>query len=166
MKGKVSDLYRHLGYWHNRFGQRVHVGFERKLAVYDVTVSQWCVMVTLYQGRADTVRGISRLLCLDGGAVTRLADRLEDKGLLVRLPDEADERSVKFALTGEGKVLVSKLAEAADRNDEEFYGVLSDEELMVYQKILVKLLGAAGTDVLGFCKDFCSGIQIKKKKKE
>lgn len=162
MEDKISDLYEHLGYWHNRFGQYVHLTFERRLATYDVTVSQWCLMITLYHGYADTVRKIAKILFLDAGAVTRLADRLENKNLLLRFPDSEDARSIKFTLTEKGRSLVSKLAAEADLNDVQFYSVLSDQELISYQKILAKLLLSTGTDVLELCPDFLNKPQIER----
>jgi MarR family transcriptional regulator, organic hydroperoxide resistance regulator len=165
-KDKISDLYKHLGYWHNRFGQQVHLGFERRLKAHDVTVSQWCIMVTLYHEYGDTVRELAKTLSLDAGAVTRLADRLEDKKILIRLPEERDARSVKFKLTQKGELLVLKLAEEADKNDEQFYGCLNDQELLAYQQLLTKLLDAGGTDVLNLCRDFCIKPQIKEKKEK
>lgn len=164
MKNEVSDLYKHLGYWHNRFGQQVHLGFERRLRAHDVTVSQWCIMITLYYDYANTVRDLSKTLSLDAGAITRLADRLENKKILIRLPEEKDARSVKFKLTEKGESLVAKLAEEADKNDEQFYGCLSDKELLEYQKLLTKLLDARGTDILKLCGDF--GIQPQVKRTE
>lgn len=165
MSEKISDLYKHLGYWHNRFGHQVHLSFERRLNAHDVTVSQWCFMITLYHGHADTVRKIAQILSLDAGAITRLADRLENKNLLSRLPDPQDARSIKFALTEKGGALVSNLAEEADNNDAQFYGILSDQDIMFYQKILKKLLSSTGTNVLQFCPDFCTKPQIKKRNK-
>lgn len=143
----VSTLYEHLGYWNNRFSRQVSTAFEQRLAAHDVTVSQWCLMITLYHQQAETVREIARIIQLDAGAVTRLADRLERKGLLMRRPNEDDARSVKLRLTAEGEALVPILAQEADKNDAHFFGVLSGEEISQYKKLLTKLLSAAGNDV-------------------
>lgn len=121
-------------------------------------------MITLYSNRADTVKDIAKLLSLDIAAITRLGDRLEAKNLLIRLPDEEDRRLVKFTLTKNGANLVSKLSVEADKNDEAFYGALNDDELLTYQKLLAKLLNAAGTNLEEFCPDFCKKPQIKKTK--
>lgn len=140
----VSDLYDHTGYWLNRFRSEIHTRFERRLAAYNVTVSQWSVLITVYHGKADTVRDIARTVRLDGGAVTRLANRLEARGLLRRLPDPDDGRSVRFELTNEGLELAPTLAAAADATDEQFIGVLSDREIAQFKKLLAKLSRGAG----------------------
>jgi DNA-binding MarR family transcriptional regulator len=139
----ASQLYHHLGFWHGRFGQVVHTALDRRLAAANITVSQWSVMILLYHREADTVRDIARIIDLDAGAVTRLADRLEKKGYLRRTPDLSDRRSVFLSLTGSGRRLVPDLAAAVDENDQSFFGVLNHDEVLQYQGILGKLLRAA-----------------------
>jgi DNA-binding MarR family transcriptional regulator len=140
----ASHLYHHLGYWHNRFGQVVHTTLDRGLAALNITVSQWNLMALLYHREADTVREIARMIDLDAGAVTRLADRLEKKGFLRRMPDTADRRSVLLSLTGTGRRLVPNLADLVDTNDQIFFGVLTKEETRQYRSLLGKLLRGAG----------------------
>ena len=140
----ASHLYHHLGFWHNRFGQVVHTTLDRRLAALNITVSQWSLMALLYHREADTVREIARMIDLDTGAVTRLADRLEKKGYLRRMPDTADRRSVLLSLTGTGRRLVPDLAVIVDANDRVFFGVLTHEETRQYQTLLGKLLQRAG----------------------
>ncbi len=140
----VSGLYDHTGYWINRFRGEVHTQFERRLAAHDMTVSQWTVLVTVYHGKADTVRNIARIVRLDGGAITRLANRLEARGLIRRRPDPDDGRSVRLELTQKGRTLVPALSLAADETDEQFTGVLSDIEIVRFKKLLAKLLRGAG----------------------
>lgn len=137
---KVSNLQEHIGYWANRFGQEVHTGFERLLAKYNITVSQWCLLVVLYHKQANTVRGVAKVINLDVGAVTRLVDRLEEKGFVKRLADSDDRRSIRLELNEKAIEMIPKLAQEADKNDEKFYGVLNKKEIVCYKKLLCKLL--------------------------
>lgn len=145
----ISDLYEHIGYWHNLLGRQISTALERRLAKYDVTLSQWCLMVVLFHQQADTVRDIARIIQLDAGSITRLADRLAAKGLIKRSPDPADARSVKLALTHKGTTLLPKLATEADKNDESFFATLNDREIAQYKKLLARMLKAAGNEVPG-----------------
>lgn len=147
MKDVISNLQEHVGYWHNRLGQAVHTGFERRLSQYNITVSQWCLMVVLYHKQGRTVRDVAKVISLDVGAVTRLVDRLEEKKLVKRSPDAADGRSVRLNLTRKGTLLVPELANEADRNDEIFYGVLNSQEIVTYKKLLSKLLKGISAEV-------------------
>ena len=56
-------------------------------------------------GQAATVAELARECQLDTGAMTRLLDRLEAKGLLRRVRNQLDRRVVKIELTelGEGQ---------------------------------------------------------------
>lgn len=139
----ASHLHHHLGYWHGRFDQVVHTALDRRLAAANITVSQWNVMALLYHREADTVRDIARIIDLDAGAVTRLADRLEKKGYLRRTPDLSDRRSVLLSLTSSGRRLVPDLAMIVDENDQAYFGVLNHDEVLQYQGLLGKLLRAA-----------------------
>ncbi|WP_434420578.1 MarR family winged helix-turn-helix transcriptional regulator [Nannocystis pusilla] len=73
------------------------------------------------------------------GAVSKLIDRLEDKGLATRSPSEVDLRQQAVALTAAGRALVPRLARLADANDHEFFGHLPppvrDELLRVLQQL-------------------------------
>jgi DNA-binding MarR family transcriptional regulator len=80
---------------------------------------------------------------MDGGAVTRLADRLEAHKFIKRVPDPEDGRSVLLKLTDQGRDLVPALAAAADATDEQFFGVLSDQEVAQLRRLMTKLLTAA-----------------------
>lgn len=48
---------------------------------------------------------LARSLSHDGGAMTRLLDRLEDKGYLQRKPDQQDRRALRIELTASGKAM-------------------------------------------------------------
>lgn len=145
----VSDIYEHIGYWHNRLGRQIDTALERRLVSYEVTPSQWCLMAVLFHQQADTVRDLARVIQMDAGSVTRLADRLVAKGLIKRDSDPADARSVRLSLTRKGSALLPKLAAEVDRNDEACFAVLSNTEIGQYKKLLSKLLRAAGNTVPG-----------------
>lgn len=136
----VSNLQEHIGYWHNRLGQKIGLAFEQRLRTFDVTLSQWCVMISLYHQQVNTVSELAKLLDIDVGAVTRLVDRLSDKSLVYRVVNECDGRSSRVNLTDAGKKLVPKLALEADRNDQCFFSVLNEHELHQYKQLLTRLL--------------------------
>lgn len=45
-------------------------------------------------------------------AMTRMLDRHERKGLIVRIPDDQDQRQVRLALTSEGDAISSALLDS------------------------------------------------------
>ncbi|MFT4041087.1 MAG: MarR family transcriptional regulator [Thermomicrobiales bacterium] len=139
-----SGLADHTGYWLNRLRGLVHSRFEALLAEHGVTVAQWSVLITVYRGDADTPLEIARWIDLDPGALTRLLDRMEDKGLILRQPVDGDRRRIRIALSPRANALAPQLAALADANDAAFFGALPREEQAVFRHLLGELLRAQG----------------------
>lgn len=76
---------------------------EQRMAAHGLTDAQWRPLWLLASGRAGSALEMARLLDLDAGAVTRLVDRLEAKGLLERTRSESDRRVVHLRLTAAGQ---------------------------------------------------------------
>ena len=85
---------------------------DKKLAPLDISHAQWIVVMLLGDGAATTAAELCKILIYDPGAMTRLLDRLEKKGVLRRARAEADRRTVRLELTAEGKRLYPRILEA------------------------------------------------------
>jgi MarR family transcriptional regulator, organic hydroperoxide resistance regulator len=143
MSRSASGLRDHLGYWLRRLSDEVHLSFEHKLAAHGVTVAQWNVLVTLYRGEGETVAEVARFIGTDAAAVSRLVDRLADKGLVARSADPASRRRVLLALTPPAAGLVPVLVQLADHNDETFFGPLPAAQRAELAGLLQRLLSDA-----------------------
>ena len=75
---------------------------DRAVAPLGLTSSQIGVILLLWFERAKTPNEMSRTLSYDTGSMTRMLDRLEKKGFLVRQRSQSDRRVVELALTGQG----------------------------------------------------------------
>ncbi|MEP7006002.1 MAG: MarR family transcriptional regulator [Sphingomonas bacterium] len=129
--------------WHDRLSQVLAADLERRFAAHSVTPAQFRLLAVLGRGESDTVRGLAGALRLDGGAVTRLADRLTAKGLVAREPDLTDARSVRLSLTEAGAALVPIIDAEADAHERAWFGSLSYSELRQYKLTLAKVLQPA-----------------------
>jgi len=76
---------------------------DTQLADCDLTNAQWLPILKLHQGQASTVAELARACTMDAGAMTRLLDRLESKGLCKRIRSESDRRVVNITLTDTGR---------------------------------------------------------------
>ena len=132
-------------YWHDRVSQVLQNDLESRFAAYGVTPAQFRLLAALARHDADTVRGLASALRLDGAAVTRLTDRLQAKGFVIRKPDPADGRSVRLSLSETGRDLVPRLDAEASAHERAWFGSLSFAELRQYKFTLAKLLQRAGT---------------------
>ncbi|MFJ9821099.1 MarR family transcriptional regulator [Streptomyces sp. NPDC101151] len=136
-----NGLHDHLGYWLRRLSDEVDLSFERALAGHGVTVAQWNVLITVYHGRAGNIRAAARHIGIDTGAVSRLVDRLADKGLVRRAPDPDSKRSVILKLTPAGEELVPHLIVIADLNEARYFGKLDATRRTQLEASIRELLG-------------------------
>jgi len=82
---------------------------ERQLAHTELTNAQWVPLYKVYSGQGSTVAELARGCQLDAGAMTRLLDRLEAKGMCKRVRSEADRRVVHIELTESGVQAASQI---------------------------------------------------------
>lgn len=116
---------------------------EQHLADHDVTAAQFKIVLLISQERARSSADLVRLLSLDSGAMTRMLDRLEQKGLLTRERSIEDRRQVRLTLTESGKALGVRVPQIAADATNELTGCLSRSELDEFQRLLKKMLMAA-----------------------
>ena len=74
----------------------------------DMTYPQYLVMLVLWKEKSITVKELGNRLYLDSGTLTPLLKRLEQKGLLSRQRDAADERNCKCISSRKGDDAKSK----------------------------------------------------------
>lgn len=79
----------------------------------DITGQQMGILFSLKQGVATTPFELSKLLGIDTGLMTRMLDKLETKGLLVRSRDAQDRRVVNLSLTAKGLETAEQIPEIA-----------------------------------------------------
>ncbi|WP_262700672.1 MULTISPECIES: MarR family winged helix-turn-helix transcriptional regulator [Streptomyces] len=82
------------------------------------------------------------------GAITNRIDRMEAKGLVERVRESADRRSVQIRLTEHGKALADQAMDAHLRDYEKILSVLTPEEREQIVSGLRKVLEAQGDTAL------------------
>ena len=76
---------------------------DKRLEPHGLTHAQWGPLFLIRKSGSATVAELARELQTDPGAMTRLLDRLEAKGLCKRVRSTDDRRVVNLALTPEGQ---------------------------------------------------------------
>ena len=135
----VSDLTTHLGFWLRLVSNHVSSAFAGKLADQEVTVAEWSLMRALYGKEPTPPSRLADEMGLTRGAITKLADRLIAKALVLREASLEDGRAQTLALTGRGRALVPALAALADRNDAEFFDGLTEDERATLARLLLRV---------------------------
>jgi MarR family transcriptional regulator, lower aerobic nicotinate degradation pathway regulator len=133
---EVAELDAHIGYRLRQVSNHVSNSFARKLAVEDVTAGEWVLMRMLYEKAPTPPSRVAEVMGFTRGAITKLADRLIAKGLVVREADARDKRAQTLALTPKGRRTTPKLAALADQNEVECFGHLSQQDERALRRIL------------------------------
>ena len=113
---------------------------DKVLEPQGLTSAQWVPLLKLHLGLASTVAELARECSLDGGAMTRLLDRLEAKGLLARVRSSQDRRVVNLELTAEGKLAAKQIPVALCEVQNDFLQGLSLEEWQQLKGMLRRVL--------------------------
>ncbi|ASV96891.1 MarR family winged helix-turn-helix transcriptional regulator [Paraburkholderia aromaticivorans] len=86
---------------------------DNALKDLEITSQQMGILLSLSGEIASTPFELSKLLAIDTGLMTRLLDKLENKGLLERSRSLEDRRVVNLTLTKKGKEVAAQLPEIA-----------------------------------------------------
>src|SRR6202140_2611099 len=82
---------------------------EAAVAGSDITATQWVVLMHLRDGLAINASDLCAQLRHDSGALTRVIDQLEARGLVQRERSREDRREVQLRLTEAGSATVASL---------------------------------------------------------
>jgi len=89
------------------------LGADTDLARFEVSAAQFVVIASLAMGEADSASQLCKGISYDAGAMTRMIDRLESKGLIRRRRDADDRRLVNIELTEQGREAFPKMRQGA-----------------------------------------------------
>ena len=104
-----------------------------------LTYTQYIVMMVMWEQKKLTVGELGKLLYLDTGTLSPLLKTMEEKGLVTRSRDSADERVVTVAITPAGETLREQAADIPAEMGK-CINVSPDEARVLYG-ILYKILG-------------------------
>ena len=95
--------------------RRILAGFDEELASQGmgITGAQWVILMRIARGCATTAAELCRFGHCDTGSMTRMLDRLEEKGLIRRVPSSRDRRITHLELTEAGQDLLPHLPPVA-----------------------------------------------------
>jgi len=110
---------------------------------FGLSIPAWRVVATLGQYEHRTARDIAAHGVMHKSTVSRAVAALEQRGLIVRRPNEDDRREELLELTGEGREIYEALAPQALAFEERFISVLTQEEQEVLSALIDRLSGHA-----------------------
>lgn len=119
---------------------------DAELERFGLSGMQFAVLKHLSDGAARTAADLCRLMHHDTGAMTRLLDRLEEKGLLRRERCREDRRVVFLRLSPDGRTQLPRLRAVATRVVEAHLAGFSAAEVGALKDYLGRMIanGQAG----------------------
>jgi DNA-binding MarR family transcriptional regulator len=127
----------------SRLSRVLEFSIEQVFASYDLSRGGFDVLAALRRSGPPYRLSPTELynsLLISSGAMTNRVDRLEERKLVVRVPDPNDRRGVLVALTGKGRKLVDNVTDAHLENEQRLLVHLSPTERKQLAHLLRKLL--------------------------
>ena len=112
---------------------------EARMARHGLTDAQWRPLWSIKAGRATNANELARESCIDAGAVTRMLDRLEAKGLVERVRSETDRRVVHLRLTEAGEAATAKIPHVLASVNNDFLHGFSEREWRQLRKLVERM---------------------------
>jgi len=92
---------------------RLLAAFDDEMTGLGITGAQWVILMRIANGCASTAAELCRFSRYDTGSMTRMLDRLEEKGLVRRVRSHKDRRVIHLELTEAGRDLYPLLPPVA-----------------------------------------------------
>jgi DNA-binding MarR family transcriptional regulator len=124
----------------NRLRVELIDAMDRELSKFDITAPQLIVLASVANKEADSAAGLCKSISYDPGAMTRMIDRLEQKGLVRRVPNPDDRRAMNLELTTAGKALFPQLLKAKETVQAQFLRGFGKAEVQALESFLNRML--------------------------
>lgn len=138
------------GYWVTRLARSMERDFDKRLKPLGITRGAYAVLSAIHHDKKNRPAELVAYLGLDGAAITRYLDRIEEMDLIERTQNAADRRSTHIELTPGGRQLVSKGLSASRATNEKFTADLTAAEIDCFQTALRKMLARSDITVAEF----------------
>lgn len=112
---------------------RMKHAFEREVGLSTAT---WFLLSMLIEEDGISQGEVSHRFEVDPSRITRLAQRLQDEGLLRRERDPEDNRVVRLYASEEGRLLIESSQERRERFESRFQREFTSEELAEFRRAL------------------------------
>jgi len=126
--------------YHLRRAQQRHIAiFQRIMGEDGPTPTQFAALVRIAEEGEVSQNQLGRLTAMDPATIKGVVARLEERGLIERSPDPADQRRVRLRLRQTGRDLLPALVEKAKAITAATLAPLSREEADRLAALLARL---------------------------
>jgi DNA-binding MarR family transcriptional regulator len=137
-----------VGYLMGRARASLLTGLDRELERFGLTGMQFAALKHLAEGAARSAADLCRFMHYDAGSMTRILDRLEEKGLVKRERGREDRRVVLLRIAPNGRAQLPRLMSVAARVLEGHLAGFSPAEIAALKSYLGRMIenGQGGGD--------------------
>lgn len=140
------DLNKCVNYITENITKQISEIFGKRLAEFNITRIQWIGLYYIYTNGEISQRELSNYMHITDSSAMRLIERLERDGLLIRSRSKIDRRILLISLTDKGTNLIKKLLPLGQEFSQELINGITEEELIIFQKVMNKMLDNVKTD--------------------
>jgi DNA-binding MarR family transcriptional regulator len=116
---------------------------DEEMEEHELTGVQWAPLLMIDHKLGTTAAELARIGCVDTGAMTRMLDRLQAKGLLRRSPCPKDRRVVQLELTDDGQALCRKIPYGLSRVHNSMLRGFTQAEVETFKAFARRMLANA-----------------------
>ena len=115
---------------------------DKRLAPLEMSAAQYIIVANLATGPGEpkSAADLCKVISYDAGAMTRMLDRLEAKGLIRRTRSAQDRRLLNLELTEEGRAAFPRMREISMSNANRFLRGFSKAEARQLEGFLNRML--------------------------
>lgn len=135
----MTEVSNSVGFLLAKAYQRACAIYKEQFEKYELTPQQFGLLRFLWEEDGITQVELSNRSQIDRTTIGGLIDRLEQSGLLQRLPHPDDRRAYRISLSEKGKKLEEELTPLAEALHQKILAPLTAEEIEALTLILHKL---------------------------
>lgn len=128
-----------VGYALRRVQLRVFQELVGRFAVFEVRPAQFTALAIIEQNPGLMQADLARALAIEPPQAVVLLNKLESRGLAVRVRCKPDKRSYGIFLSKAGEALLKQLKEVAAQSDQSATAALDDDERQQLLRLLHKV---------------------------
>ncbi|SMG39743.1 DNA-binding transcriptional regulator, MarR family [Marivirga sericea] len=121
--------------------QKLSYNISRAMKVFDITRQQYEVLAILndHSKQPMNLNKVKSYLRENVPDISRIVQRLVEKGLINRSRQENDRRNSAISINDDGKALIVQIEPIIKEKMSEFFGILTSEELHELSRIISKV---------------------------
>ena len=116
--------------------QKLQGEFKKLLEPYGLTTLQFLTIALLSKENDLSAADICERLLIDKSTLSGVLERLEEKGLIVKRPDQNDRRALSISMSGSCLNIVEQLSQIPETINEIAMKSMSSEERLLLKRLL------------------------------